>query len=172
MRHCLRRRHRRRAFVAPIAHVNIPVESEPVNSGPVDNRPTDLPPDASIPPETNEAVDEASLRNIAHEGIEYLRNLVQLFLGEVEIARGSFKRLLVAAVLIPVFSLTIWATLNVLLGALVARWLHDWLYGYLAILIVNLALVGAFFVGVMRWKRDLTLPRSRAALARLLERIR
>jgi hypothetical protein len=148
--------------------VNTPVESTPVGHGP-----TDLPPDASIPPaETNETADEASLRNIAHEGIEYLRNLVQLFLGEVEIARGSFKLLLIAAVLIPVFSLTIWATLNVLLGALVARWLHDWLYGYLAILIVNLALVGVFFVGVLRWKRDLTLPRSRAALARLLERIR
>jgi hypothetical protein len=148
--------------------VNTPVESEPVA-----NRPVDLPQETPVPPaDTTETVEEASLRNIAHEGIEYLRNLVQLFFGEVEIARGSFKRLLVAAVLIPVFSLTIWATLNVLLGALVARWLHDWLYGYLAILIVNLALVGVFFVGVLRWKRDLTLPRSRAALARLLERIR
>ena len=149
-----------------------PVQSGPVASEPLDQRPTDLPDDASVPPpETNEA-DEASLRNIAHEAIEYLRNLTQLFLGEVEIARGSFKRLLVAAVLIPVFSLTVWATLNVLLGALVARWLHDWLYGYLAILILNVALIAGCVFGASRWKKDLSLPRSRAALARLLERIR
>lgn len=153
--------------------MNTPVESGPVASAPVDDRQSEFPPGASIPPtETSEAVEDASLRNIAHEAIEYLRNLTQLFLGEVEIARGSFKRLLVAAVLIPVFSLTIWAVLNVLLGALVARWLHDPIYGYLAILIVNIALVVACVIGMLRWKRDLSLPRSRAALARLLERIR
>jgi hypothetical protein len=140
--------------------------NEPVTSGPVE-----LPPDAPPPVETSETAQETSLRDIAHEGIEYLRNLAQLFLGEVEIARGSFTRLLIAGALIPVFLLTIWAALNLLLGALVARWMQDWLYGYLAILIVNVALVALFVVGVKRWKRDLTLPRSRAALARLLEKI-
>ncbi len=137
------------------------------------NTPVEAPPDTSLPPaDVKESADDASLRNIAHEAIEYLRNLAQLFLGEVEIARGSFTRLLIAGALIPVFLLSIWAALNLLLGALVARWLHDWLYGYLAILIVNIALVVAVVFGVIRWKRDLTLPRSRAALARLLERIR
>lgn len=113
-----------------------------------------------------------SLRELAHEVVEYLRNLAQLFLGEVEIARGSFTRLLIAGALIPVFLLTIWSALNLLLGALVARWLQDWLYGYLAILFVNIALVAAFVMYAKRWKRDLTLPRSREALARLLGRIR
>ncbi|HEX3896924.1 MAG TPA: hypothetical protein VHW73_11995 [Rudaea sp.] len=141
--------------------MNTPVASEPV----------ELPPETSPPAETGEAAQEASLRDIAHEGIEYLRNFAQLFLGEVEIARGSFTRLLIAGALIPVFLLTIWAALNLLLAALVARWLQDWLYGYLAILIVNGALVTAFVLGMKRWKRDLTLPRSRAALARLLERV-
>jgi hypothetical protein len=138
----------------------------PVTSGPVE-----LPPETSSPAEPSETAQDASLRDIAHEGIEYLRNLAQLFFGEVEIARGSFTRLLIAGALIPVFLLTIWAALNLLLGALVARWLQDWLYGYLAILIVNVALVTVFVIGVKRWKRDLTLPRSRAALARLLEKI-
>ena len=140
--------------------------NEPVTSGPVE-----LPPDTPPSVATSEAAQETSLRDIAHEGIEYLRNLAQLFLGEVEIARGSFTRLIIAGALIPVFLLTIWAALNLLLGALVARWLQDWLYGYLAILIVNVALVTVFVIGVKRWKRDLTLPRSRAALARLLEKI-
>jgi hypothetical protein len=138
----------------------------PVTSGPVE-----LPPETPSPAEPSETAQDASLRDIAHEGIEYLRNLAQLFLGEVEIARGSFTRLLIAGALIPVFLLTIWSALNLLLGALVARWLQDWLYGYLAILIVNVALVTVFVIGVKRWKRDLTLPRSRAALARLLEKI-
>lgn len=141
--------------------------NEPVTSGPVE-----LPPDTAPPVDTSEAAQETSLRDIAHEGIEYLRNLAQLFLGEIEIARGSFTRLLIAGALIPVFLLTIWAALNLLLAALVARWLQDWLYGYIAILIVNGALVTAFVIGVRRWKRDLTLPRSRAALARLLEKLR
>ncbi len=131
-----------------------------------------MPPDAPPPVDTSEAARETSLRDIAHESIEYLRNLAQLFLGEIEIARGSFTRLLIAGALIPVFLLTIWAALNLLLAALVARWLQDWLYGYIAILIVNGALVTAFVIGVRRWKRDLTLPRSRAALARLLEKLR
>jgi len=141
--------------------------NEPVTSGPVE-----LPPETPPPVETSEAAQETSLRDIAHEGIEYLRNLAQLFLGEIEIARGSFTRLLIAGALIPVLLLTIWATLNILLAALVARWLQDWMYGYVAILIVNVALVAAFVIGVKRWKRDLTLPRSRAALARLLEKLR
>jgi hypothetical protein len=141
--------------------------NEPVTRGPVG-----LPPETPPPVETSDASQEASLRDIAHEGIEYLRNLAQLFFGEIEIARGSFTRLLIAGALIPVLLLTIWATLNILLAALVARWLHDWMYGYLAILIVNVALVAAFVIGVKRWKRDLTLPRSRAALARLLEKLR
>jgi len=37
---------------------------------------------------------------------------------------------------------------------------------------LNGILVWLFLMGLKRWKRDLTLPRSRDALARLLERIR
>jgi hypothetical protein len=137
------------------------------------NVPVDVPPDIPGPAtDQAESAEEASLRKIAHEGIEYLRNLTQLFLGEVKIARGSFVRMLVAGALIPVFLLTIWTTLNVLLAALVARWLGDAIYGYLAILLINGLLVAIMVMSLMRWKRDLTLPRSRDALARLLERIR
>ncbi len=136
--------------------------------------PVDVPPEIPAPAATDggESAEEASLRNIAHEGIEYVRHLVQLFLGEVEIARGSFTRMLLAGAFIPLLLLTIWAALNLLLAALVARWLHDWIYGYLAILLVNGALVAWLTMGLLRWKRDLSLPRTRDALARLLERIR
>ena len=137
------------------------------------NVPVDAP---EIPPPAADAAaespDDASLRKIAHEAIDYVRHLVQLFLSEVQIARGSFTRMLIAGALIPVFLMTIWAALNLLLAALVARWLGDWLYGYLSILVVNGALVAWLVFGLLRWKRDLTLPRSRAALALLLERIR
>jgi len=137
------------------------------------NAPVDVPPDMPGPvTESAEAAQDASLRKIAHEGIEYLRHLMQLFLGEVTIARGSFVRLLAAGAIIPILVLTIWATLNLLLGAFVTRWLGDLIYGYLGILLINAALVAVLLMSVRRWKRDLTLPRSRDALARLLERIR
>ena len=141
--------------------MNVPVEVPPEIPGPV-TEPAD--------PAENDA--DASLRKIAHEGIEYLRNLTQLFLGEVKIARGSFVRMLAAGALIPVFLLTIWTALNVLLAALVARWLGDAIYGYIAVVLINGLLVGVLVMNLLRWKRDLTLPRSRDALARLLERIR
>ena len=138
------------------------------------NAPVDAPeiPTPAADAAPAESAEDASLRKIAHEAIEYVRHLAQLFLGEVQIARGSFARLLLAGALIPVFLMTIWAALNLLLAALVARWLGDWIYGYLFILIINVALVLTFVFGVLRWKRDLTLPRSREALVRLLERIR
>ncbi len=142
--------------------MNVPVDAPEI--------PTPASAEAEAPPK--ESAEEASLRKIAHEAIEYGRHLVQLFISEVQIARGSFVRMLVAGALIPVFLMTIWAALNLLLAALVARWLGDWLYGCLSILIINTALVGIFVLGLLRWKRDLTLPRSREALVRLLERIR
>jgi hypothetical protein len=142
--------------------VNVPVDAPEI--------PTPAPDAAHVSP--TESAEDASLRKIAHEAIEYARHLIQLLMGEVQIARGSFVRILVAGALIPVFLMTIWAALNLLLAALVARWLGDWIYGYLSIFVINAALVGILVLGLVRWKRDLTLPRSRAALARLLERIR
>jgi hypothetical protein len=125
---------------------------------------------AVIPPPV--AADDATFAKLAHEGAEYVRTLLHLFLGEVQIARGSFVRMLVAGALIPVFLLTIWSALNLLVAAIVARVLNDWIYGYLTILVLNGILVWLAVKGLKRWKRDLTLPRSRDALARLLERIR
>ncbi len=119
-----------------------------------------------------DSVDDASFAKLVQEGADYVRTLLQLFLGEVQIARGSFVRMLIAGALIPVFLLTIWSALNLLIAAIVARVLNDWIYGYLSILLLNGILVWLAVMGLKRWKRDLTLPRSRDALARLLERIK
>jgi len=142
--------------------VNTPVETpEPVAT------PEHI---AGAPPP--EAVDEATFAKLIHEGGEYVRGMLHLFLGEVQIARGSFVRMLVAGALIPVFLLTIWSALNLLIAAIVSRLLNDWIYGYLSILLLNGILVWVSVMALKRWKRDLTLPRSRDALARLLERIK
>jgi hypothetical protein len=125
---------------------------------------------AAVPPPA--AADDATFARLVQEGAEYVRTLFHLFLGEVQIARGSFVRMLVAGALIPVFLLTIWSALNLLVAAIVSRLLNDWIYGYLTILLLNGILVWLAVMGLKRWKRDLTLPRSRDALARLLERIR
>jgi hypothetical protein len=116
--------------------------------------------------------DEASFAKVVQDGADYVRTLLHLFLGELQIARGSFVRMLVAGALIPVFLLTIWSALNLLVAAIVSRLLNDWIYGYLSILLLNGILVWLSVMALKRWKRDLTLPRSRDALARLLERIK
>ena len=115
---------------------------------------------------------DATFATVVQEGAEYVRTLLHLFLGELQIARGSFVRMLVAGALIPVFLLTIWSALNLLVAAIVSRLLNDWIYGYLSILLLNGILVWVSVMAMKRWKRDLTLPRSRDALARLLERIK
>jgi hypothetical protein len=162
MRRGVRRRHRDRTLDASLTGgVNTPVESPELAAAP------DEP--AAVTPA---GVDDATFAKLAHEVTEYLRNLLQLFLGEVQIARGSVVRMLIAGALIPVFLLTIWAALNLLIAAIVSRVLNDWIYGYLAILLLNGIFVALLVMGLKRWKRDLTLPRSRDALARLLERIR
>jgi hypothetical protein len=115
---------------------------------------------------------DAAFTKVVQDGADYVRTLLHLFLGEVQIARGSFVRMLAAGALIPVFLLTIWSALNLLVAAIVARVLGDWIYGYLAILLLNGILVWVSVRALKRWKRDLTLPRSRDALARLLERIK
>jgi len=116
--------------------------------------------------------DDATFARVVHDGADYVRTLLHLFLGELQIARGSFVRMLVAGALIPVFLLTIWSALNLLVAAIVSRLLNDWIYGYLSILLLNGILVWVSVMALKRWKRDLTLPRSRDALARLLERIK
>jgi hypothetical protein len=141
-------------------------------STPVDTPELDLAASGEPAPPPPPAADDASFAKLAHEGVEYARTLLELFLGEVQIARGSFVRMLVAGALIPVFLLTIWTALNLLVAAIVARVLGDWMYGYITILVLNGILVWLSVMGLKRWKRDLTLPRSRDALARLLERIK
>ena len=119
-----------------------------------------------------QAGDDATFAKVVHDGADYVRTLLHLFLGELQIARGSFVRMLVAGALIPVFLLTIWSALNLLVAAIVSRVLNDWIYGYLTILLLNGILVWVSVKALKRWKRDLTLPRSRDALARLLDRIK
>ena len=126
-------------------------------------------PVAPPPPDVG---DDATFTKLVQEGADYVRTLLHLFLGELQIARGSFVRMLVAGALIPVFLLTIWTALNLLVAASVSRLLNDWIYGYLSVLLLNGILVWLSVMALKRWKRDLTLPRSRDALARLLERIK
>lgn len=142
--------------------MNIPVETPALSAAP--GEPVPVPP--------GDVANEATFAKLAQEGVDYARGLLQLFLGEVQIARSSLLRMVIAGALIPVFLLTIWAALNLLLAAIVARLLNDWIYGYLAILLLNGILVGVLVMRLKHWKRDLALPRSRDALARLLERIR
>lgn len=130
------------------------------------------PPQDSDPPVAEEADAQtaASLTTLAQEGIEYLRNFVQLLLGETALAGNSLRRLLVSALVVPAIVLSTWLALNALVAALLQRWLQDWIAAVAIVLVFDVATLALFWLAMRRWWRDLSLPRSRAAIARLMDR--
>lgn len=129
-------------------------------------------PQETDPPvaEPADAQTEASLTTLAQEGIEYLRNFVQLLLGETALAGNSLRRLLVSALVVPAIVLSTWLALNALVAALLQRWLQDWIAAVAIVLAFDVATLALFWLAMRRWWRDLSLPRSRAAIARLMDR--
>lgn len=119
------------------------------------------------PPETES---DASIRTLAQEGLDYLRSFLQLVLGETAVARISLRRLLLAALIVPAVALTVWFAFNALIAALIERWLHSWIAAVAIVFVLDIAMLAAFLFLMQRWWRDLSLPRSRAALARLMDR--
>ncbi|HEX6833933.1 MAG TPA: hypothetical protein VF132_10415 [Rudaea sp.] len=109
---------------------------------------------------------------LAHEGTEFLRNFLQLLLGETALAKMSLQRLVIAALIVPSVILTAWLALNALLAVLLERWLQSWIGATVIVLAFDGAIVAVFAIKMLRWWRDLSLPRTRAAIARLLERPR
>ena len=113
---------------------------------------------------------QASLTDLAHQAMDYLRNFLQLLLGETALARSSLKRLLISVLIVPAVVLSAWFAINALLAALLQRWLQNWIASIAIVLVFDIAIIVLFGFVMLRWWRDLSLPRSRAAIARLLDR--
>ena len=113
----------------------------------------------------------ASLGAVAHDTSDYVQAWSALFASETRLARVSLVRLGLAALIAPALALGICMTLDAFLVAVLNRLLHDWSSCLAIVLLANVAGAYGLLLAMRRWWRNLSLPRSRGALAQLLERM-
>ena len=117
------------------------------------------------------AADTASLGELARDTSDYFRAWSVLLASETRLARASMIRLGFAALVFPVLALGIWVIFDAFSVAMLDRWLHDWGSCLAIVLCANLVALYGLLVAMRHWWRNLSLPRSRGALAHLLERM-
>jgi len=127
----------------------------------------------SVPPDqiAGAAASAASLGDVALDTSHYVRAWSALFASETRLAGASMLHLAFAALVVPALALMICATLDALLAALLQRWVHDWSSAIGIVLCLNLVALYGLLRAMRNWWRDLSLPRSRAALVQLFERL-
>ncbi|HZP64893.1 MAG TPA: hypothetical protein VFB32_01170 [Rudaea sp.] len=114
---------------------------------------------------------DASLAGIAQNTTDYVKAWSTLFAAETRVARTSAVRLMFAAAALPAVILGVLIAADALVAALAERLLHDWASGIALTLFLDVAAFGGLLVAMRRWWRNLSLPRSRAAFARLVGRM-
>ncbi len=90
---------------------------------------------------------------------------------ELALARRSLRWLLIGAIAIPVVALGAWIGLGALLVAAAHVYTHSWLLALLLGASVQLLVFAILLHLIRRWLRDLSLPQSRKALTRAMERM-
>jgi hypothetical protein len=120
---------------------------------------------------SNEDASAASIGDLAQDTSDYVRAWSALVASETRLATASALRLVFAALVIPALALAIYIIVDALIVAVLDHWLHDWASGIAITLLLNLAGLFALLAFMRRWWRNLSLPRSRGALTRLLQHI-
>jgi hypothetical protein len=110
----------------------------------------------------------ASFSAVAQDTSDYVQAWGALIASETRLTRLSLARLGVAALIVPALALGICITLDAFLVALLHRLLPDWSSCLALVLFANLVGTYGLLVAMRHWWRNLTLPRSRAALTQLL----
>ena len=90
---------------------------------------------------------------------------------ELNLARRSLHWLLLGAIAVPVIGLSAWLGLSVLIVVSVQAYTQSWLLATLFGAGVQFLALACLFQQLRRWARDLSLPRSRAALTRAMEKM-
>lgn len=109
--------------------------------------------------------------DIANSGLELLLRWYALLEVEVALARNSLRSLLLGSLALPVLALAAWLSIVAVLAQAAHALLHSWPGALLAVTFVQLALILLLLRSLRRWWRDLTLPQSRAALIRAMQRL-
>lgn len=112
----------------------------------------------------------ASIVDLARSTSEYAQAWSGLLASETRLARVSAVRLVLAALLIPALALGIFIAINAVVAAVLQRWLHDWASCIALVLFLDIAVLCGVLLAMRRWWRNLSMPRSRAALVQLLRR--
>lgn len=118
-----------------------------------------------------EADDAATLGDLALDTSNYVRAWSALLSTETRLAGASMLRLGLALLVVPAIALVICAMLDALLATLLQRWLQDWSSCLAIVLCFDLACLFGLLLAMRAWWRNLSLPRSRAALVQLFERM-
>jgi hypothetical protein len=113
----------------------------------------------------------ASLGDVARDTTDYVHAWSALLASETRLARASLVRLGFAALVLPALALGICMALDAFLVTVINRLLHDWSSSLALVLFTNLAAAFGLLLAMRHWWRNLSLPRSRGALAQLLEHL-
>jgi len=103
--------------------------------------------------------------------VHLVRAWSTLLESELLLARRSVSCLLFGALALPVIGLGVWFALNALLVALMQIYTQSQVLSLLLEFGLQLAALALLLHLLRRWLRDLTLPQSRAALARAMEKM-
>ncbi len=132
-------------------------------------------PDATASSDAGESVPDgksAELKKLARDANAYARALGHLVVSEAALARINIVRLLLLALAVPAIVFGILLGVDALLAAIALRIFSDWSIAVICVLAVNVALLAWTLLLLRRWWRSLSLPRSRAALARAFEALK
>jgi hypothetical protein len=113
----------------------------------------------------------ASLGDLAHGTSDYARAWSSLFATETQLAGQSAVRLALAALIVPALALGICITVDAFVVVLLMRLLQDWASCIAITLLLDMAALWLLLMAMRRWWRNLSMPRSREALAQLLARL-
>jgi hypothetical protein len=127
--------------------------------------------DATSIPETPAAPANGSAAPPQAGVADMLRAWSHLLNLELALARKSLLHLMLGTIAAAVIGLSAWLGLNALLVALIQAFTNSWLLALLFGAVAQLLALAMLLHGLRRWARDLTLPESRAALARAMARM-
>lgn|SRR5690242_16006948 len=126
---------------------------------------------ASSPGNADTACVDDATGPLATAGVDLLRAWIRLLNLELTLAHRSLCWLLVGAIAVPVVGLSTWLGLCALLVAAAHIYAGNWLLALLIGAGAQFLVLGLMLQQLRRWARELTLPQSRAAVVRTMERM-
>jgi len=127
-------------------------------------------PGAAAPPkpaDEDARAQAASLGDLALDTSEYVRAWSALLASETRLAGASMLRLIGGLLVVPALALVICTAVDAFLITLLQHWVGDWSVCIGIVLCIDLACLYGLLLAIRAWWRDMSLPRSRAALMQL-----